>query len=194
MKTFKDSKDRNWSLEINCDSIEQIKADCGCNVLDVLDPQSDLSQEIMAYPPLAAKLIFAAVAEQAKIKEVDDREFRRSMNGDALSAAHDALMEEIINFSPKYRRNVAAAVLEKNRDVQNAAAELAMIKLQDPELKTKIMTALETALRREMEIALERMGGREPDSATESLSAVGMPPASSDSPAPDLTPGETLPA
>ena len=197
MKTFKDSKDATWEIAVNCDTVEAIKEACGVNVLDLLDPESGLSQEVRLFPPLLAKLLFAALANQAKVKEVDDREFRRRMNGDALAEASDALLEEIISFSPRHRRQVAAAVLEKNREVEHAATALALTRLADPELQTRVMAALENKLREEMAAALERLNPEirsqrsevAKDLASTFSPAVGTPPDCSASPAPDRTPG-----
>ena len=144
MHSFTDSKGRPWQLELNVDVIEQVKAECGVNLLDVADPDSNLLKELVTFPPLVAKLIFAAVADQAKLKEVDDREFRRSMNGDTLQAAHEALLDEVILFSPKHRRSLLQAVREKQSEVEEAGVKLAMDRLTDPELTRQ---ALEQMLR-----------------------------------------------
>ena len=194
MPNFTDTKDRTWSLEVHCDAIEEIKTQCGVNILDLLDPDSDLAKEATLFPPLMCRLLFAAVADQAKTKEVDEREFRRSMNGDCLSKASELLLEQTINFFPQHRRKVAAAVLAANRDVQEAATELALERLADPALKIQYMAALEGNLRREMESALERIGppiaGRRPP-ASETASSIdaGRLPGCSDSPDQALTPG-----
>jgi predicted DCC family thiol-disulfide oxidoreductase YuxK len=194
MKTFKDSKDRTWSLEVNVDTIEEIKTATQWNVLDLLDPKSDLAQMEAKYPPLLGQLLWPALSDQAKTKEVDEREFRRSVNGDVLSAARDILLEEIISFSPKHLRTVAAAVLQKQKTVNEAAAELALVRLDDPELQAQVMEALETNLRREMQAAIAKLRGpgsepEEPGAITFSA-AVGTLPGSSDSPDLARTPGD----
>jgi hypothetical protein len=194
MKTFKDSKDRTWSLEVNVDTIEEIKAATQWNVLDLLDPKSDLARLEGQYPPLLGQLLWPALSDQAKMKEVDEREFRRSINGDVLSAARDILLEEIISFSPKHLRTVAAAVLQKQKTVNEAAAQLALARLDDPQIETQVMEALETNLRREMRAAIARLNGpgaepAEPGAITSSA-AVGTPPACSASPDPARTPGD----
>ena len=121
------------------------------------------------FPPLLGQLLWPALTDQAKTKEVDEREFRRSINGDVLSAARDILLEEIVNFSPKHRRTVAAAVLQKQRVVEEAAAELALTKLADPELQAQVMEALETSLATEMRAAVAKLKSA---SETESSPAV----------------------
>ena len=190
MHTFTDSKGRPWQLEINVDAIEQVKIDCGINLLDVADPDSNLMQELVAFPPLIAKLLFSAMADQAKVKEVDDREFRRSMNGDTLQAAHEALLDEIILFSPKHRRRLLQAVREKNQEVEEAGIDLAMGRLNDPALKDQALAAMDRRVRMKIEESLRELGQAESPLATGSLTNVGTPPDSSASPAPDLTPIE----
>jgi hypothetical protein len=204
MKTFTDSKGRPWELAINCDTIEAVKEACQCNVLDLLDPESDLTREATAFPPVIAKLLFAAVTDQAKSKEVDDREFRICMGGDNLADAYDALLEELISFCPRHRRQVAGVVLAKNREVQEAAAGLAIAKLSDPTLKAQVLDALEANLTRQMKAALENLNPnanpnpqaenvthRAADSETESSNDVGSRPDCLAFPVLARTPGDS---
>ena len=79
MHDFKDTKARAWHLEINCDTIEQVKASCAANLLDLADPESDLAHQVAQFPPLICKLLFAACAEQAAAIPLEEREVRRSM-------------------------------------------------------------------------------------------------------------------
>ena len=87
--------------------------------------------------PCSGQLLWPALVDQAKTKEVDEREFRRSINGDVLATARDILLEEIVSFSPRHRRTVAAAVLEKQKAVEEAAAEMALARLADPDLERR---------------------------------------------------------
>jgi len=194
MHEFRDNKGRPWQLEINVDVIEQVKTECGVNLLDLADPDSDLIRQVIAFPPLIAKLVFAAVAEQAKLKEVNDREFRRSMNGDSLQSAHDALLDEIILFCPQGRRSLLQAVRDKNREVEEAGISLAMTRLNDPELTQKALAAMDRQVSQRIQDALESLGSTpaaENPSATGFSTSAGQPPVFSVFPAPALTPGDS---
>lgn len=190
MHSFIDSKGRPWQLEINVDVIEQVKIECKTNLLDIADPDSNLMHELVAFPPLIAKLLFSAMADQAKVKEVDDREFRRSMNGDTLQAAHEALLDEIILFSPKHRRRLLQAVREKNQEVEEAGVDLALTRLNDPALKDQTLAAMDRQVRMRIEESLRDLGQAESPSEIGLSTSAGTLPDSSDSPAPDLTPTE----
>ena len=106
MHEFRDTKDRTWKLEITCETLMRVKGDfdnpqptdCGVNLLDLADAQSNLLAEVSSFPPLLAKLLFSALSDQAAVKGVDAKEFRLAMSGDALAAATDALLAEIVRY------------------------------------------------------------------------------------------------
>ena len=190
MKEFHDAKGRPWQLEMNCDVIERVKEICGVNILDMADSDSNLLKEINVFPPLLAKLLFAALADQAKTKEVDEREFRKSMSGDSLSEATDALFEEIALFFPKHRRNLLQAVLKKNKELEEAGVELAMGRLADPELKRKAVEALDQQVSQRIAEALSQLAAQDSRLATGSLMSAGQPSDSSASLVQDPIPGD----
>ena len=190
MHSFTDAKGRPWQLEINVDAIEEVQADCGVNILDVADPNSNLLKELITFPPLLAKLLFACLADQARLKEVDDREFRRSMNGDALQAGHDALLDEIILFSPKHRRSLLQTVRERNQELEEAGTNLALARLTDPDLKKEALAAMDREVTARIAEALQRISPRRSPTESESWTAAGQPPGSSASPRPAPIPGD----
>lgn len=192
MKEFRDTKNRVWKLEVNVDVIEQVQAATNANLLDLADPQSDLLAQVNLAPPLLGKLLFAAIGEQAKIAGVDEREFKRSMDGDALAAASDALMDELVLFFPKRRRDLLAEALKQNRRVEEAGIRLALEKLQDPELEQRAIEAMDRDVAARITAVLQSLGPAEVEekrSANGSSTSAGSPPDCSASPTPDLTPG-----
>jgi hypothetical protein len=194
MHSFRDTKNREWKIDINCDVIESVLAETNTNLLDLLDKDSQLLMELTTFPPLVCKLVAATIREQLVEAKIDDKEFRRAMNGDALSEASDALLDELVLFSPKHSRNLRAAVLEKHREVQAAATDLAMGRIEDPALKERLIAAMDRRIERDLREALAHMEGHEPparSSAPESSTTVGTPPDSSDSPVLDLSHGES---
>lgn len=179
MHTFKDCKDRIWNLEVNVQTIEDVKESCNVNLLDMIDPESGLIKEVSTFPPLIGKLLFGALADQVKTKGVDEREFKRSMNGDTLNVATEALLNEILLFCPSHRRRLLQAVLEKNREVEEAGVNLAMGRLENPELKTQALAAMDREVSARIASALENLGPAAPEiqhSEIGSLSSAGLPP------------------
>jgi hypothetical protein len=187
MQTFTDARNRTWQLSIDCDTVEQIQEKLGINVLDLMDRESGLLSELSNFPPLVCKILTVAIAEQLAAAKVSDADFRKAMNGDTLSDAAEALLAEIVNFSPKSRRPLLQAVLAKSREVQEAGTKLALDRLQDPALSSQLLAVLEERIAAEMREAVEGLGERE-SSASGSWSGAGTPPDCSASPGPDLIP------
>ena len=192
MHSFRDTKNREWKIDINCDVIESVLAETQTNLLDLLDKDSQLLTELTTFPPLVCKLVAATIREQLVEAKIDDKEFRRAMNGDALSEASDALLDELVLFCPKHSRNLRAAVLEKHREVQAAATDLAMAKIDDPTIKERMIAAMDRRIERDLREALANLeDAPDPASAPASSPTVGTPPDSSASPALDLSHGES---
>jgi hypothetical protein len=190
MHSFKDARGRAWNLEINCDVIAQVKEACGVNILDLADHESGLLKEVATFPPLLAKFLFSALQEQAAAMKIEERDFSRAMSGDALGEALDALLAELVLFFPKHRRELLQAVLEKNKEVEQAGLNLTLDRLKDPALQDQVVAAMDRKLRLQIEEALRELGPEDEASEIGSLVSVGPPPDSSDLPLPDLTPGE----
>jgi len=176
MHEFLDSKGRPWHIEINLDTIELVKADCGVNVLDIADPDSDLLKELAVFPMLVGKILFAALSDEAKTKEVDAKEFRRSIGGEAFQKGYDALLDEVILFSPPRRRQILQAVRDKNREVEEEGISLAMQKLSDPNLKTQAMEAMDRQLSQRIKEAIENLSGGIASHSVNGSSSGAMPP------------------
>ena len=193
MQTFKDTRGRAWNVEINCDTIERVKAAVDANLLDLADPESDLLREVNLFPPLLGRLLFPIIADQAAAMKVDEQEFKRGLNGEVLSQATDALLGEIVLFFPKHRRDLLSAVLDQNREVQEAGAKLAMERIRDPKLKQQALEAMDREVSRQIQSALDNLGPAAPGASTSSASAGTLPGCCDLAPL-VLTPGVTLSA
>ncbi len=193
MPTFRDSQNRTWSLTLNCANIEAVQSRCQINVLDIEDPQSDLLERLIDFPPLACQIVEALLAEDLERANVSPADFRRAMSGDAIAEALDGLREELIAFFPKSRRSLLRTVREKQRAVEETGLKLAMEKLADPAL----MEAAEQQLRRQIQAQMDKVLAPEVSrlpqpapSAPASWTPATRPPASWAS-TPAGTPGES---
>ena len=60
-----------------------------------------------------------------------------------IDAATTALLEELVDFFPKGKREVLAKALAKLKHLENKAIEVASKRLEDPELDRRMEAALE---------------------------------------------------
>jgi hypothetical protein len=142
MQTFTDAAGRTWSLAVNVDAIKRVKALAGVNLLDVVEGK--LIERLVTDPVLLCDVLYALAKPEADAKGVTDEEFGRSMAGDAIDLATQALLEELVSFFPKGRRDLLRKALAKLRTFEAMAIQAADRKLDDPALDERLRQLLET--------------------------------------------------
>jgi len=132
MKTFTDNAGRTWTVLMNLDTAKRVKSLLDVNLLeaDKGDPPSRAIAPASAgegptpLQRLATDLMFicdvvyVAIKPQADKLGVTDVQFAEAMGGDAMLAAHNALMEELADFFRKAgRTHLAKAIGLQTRTI-----------------------------------------------------------------------------
>ncbi len=141
MKTFSDNANRTWSVTINVDSIKRVRSLLDVNLLDAIDGK--LLEQFISDPILLCDVVYVLCKPQADSQNLSDEEFGRAMAGDAIDSATTALLEELVDFFPKGKRELLAKALGKLKTLENRAYEVANKRLDDPKLERQLEQALE---------------------------------------------------
>ncbi|MCL4743261.1 MAG: hypothetical protein KJZ54_13785 [Phycisphaerales bacterium] len=144
MKVFKDNAGREWTVEINVAALKRVKSLTGVELLGVLD--GTLIERFIRDPVLLCDAVYAICKPLADERNVTDEDFGRSMAGDVIERATEALLEELVSFcpSPRDRANLGR-VLKATRDVMDKARDIVEAKLDSGELEKAAEQALEQA-------------------------------------------------
>lgn len=143
MKTFTDNAGRSWTVEINVAAIKRVRSliPGNVNLLEVVE--GTLIERLIRDPVLLCDIIYAVCKPQADEQSVSDEEFGRAMAGDAIEHATQALLEELVSFSPSPRdRKNLGRVLEATRKVMDKARDLIETKLDSGALEQAADQAL----------------------------------------------------
>jgi hypothetical protein len=159
MRTFADNAGCTWTVTVNVEAVKRVRGLLSVDLLEVLDGK--LLERLAADPILLCDLVYALCKPEADAKGVTDEEFGRAMAGDAIDGATVALMEELVDFFPKGRRELLARALEKLRLLEARVVEAALRKLESP------------ALERELDEELARLTGSSGSSLASSASTPG---------------------
>jgi len=151
MKSFTDNETRTWTLTINVNAVKRVRSLVDVDLMRVLD--GDLLERLVGDPVLLCDVIFALVRPEADSKNVTDEDFGRSMAGDAIDRATQALLEELVDFFPEGRRKVLAKALERFKVLESKALALAETRLDDPQLEQRIEACLRADTHRQAELA-----------------------------------------
>lgn len=122
MKTFKDSEDREWQIAMTIDECERVEGLIEVDLLKPSEPRGDvedaggtLVDSLDSDFGLFAKVVFALVSLQAEAKKVDEKAFKKALDGSAMASARKAFWGEMADFFQSHPRIVA--ILEQRAEM-----------------------------------------------------------------------------
>lgn len=159
-RSYTDNAGHRWQISVTVSTIRRVRDEAGVDLAAAgrTAPGGEGVLERLATDPvLLADVLYAIVRPEAEAREVTPEKFGEALAGDAVEAAADALVEEIVDFFPtpvraRWRRAMDLAKEARSRNEAEVDAELA------------------------------RMAGEESPAATPSPSTPSAPPAASPAP------------
>lgn len=143
MKQFTDNAGRAWAVAINVDAIKRVKGSIGVDLLRAVEGK--LIEELTDDPITLCNVLFVLCKEQAEKLGVSDEDFGKALGGDALEMATTALLDDLVDFFPKGKRQVLAKALAKVRAIQERAMKNISDRLDSPEFEQQMERVLESA-------------------------------------------------
>ena len=140
MKTFNDNAGRTWTVAINVDAIKRVRSLAGVNLLEAVE--GTLLEKLVSDPVLLCDAIYAVCKPEADRLNISDQDFGRSMAGDAIDLATTALLEELVDFFPKARRELLGKALAKLRKLESMALAAAGQRLDSPEMESRLQEVI----------------------------------------------------
>lgn len=110
MPKFTDKTGRTWNVELDVYTVGRLRSDCGVDLKKGGTAEA-LGDLIFGDPEKTGQVLWTICEEQAGKISVSPEQFAKAMNGPAIQAATDALMEAIIDFF--HRSQQAAAIKSK---------------------------------------------------------------------------------
>ncbi len=144
MRTFTDNAGRTWTIAINVDCIRRLRATLNIDLLEAVEGK--LIERLVGDPILLCDCIYVICKPDADQRNISDEDFGRAMAGDAIEYATTSLLEELVDFFPRNRRELLSKALLKFRNLESKAIELADKQLEDPQLENNLMEALRRKL------------------------------------------------
>ncbi|MGI4815798.1 MAG: hypothetical protein ACRYGG_21020 [Janthinobacterium lividum] len=133
MKTFKDSKGRDWPITVNVNSAGRVRSLLGVDVFNLF---TDGADKLFGDPITLVNVLFVLVKDEADKRGVTDVDFGESLYGDAIESATEAFTREVADFFPSGRRKVLNAVLDKSTATMRAVEQKAMAAIEAMDVST----------------------------------------------------------
>lgn len=138
MQSFTDTEGRAWEVRVTTWTVERCR-----NLLDVdLCDVASLAPRLMDDPVLLAKVIYVACKPQADAAGVTDEQFTNALYGDVIDDATNAMIEAIIDFFQKSRRDLMRQAWQKCREKQEKGEKMVAELLNSPVVDEMIETHL----------------------------------------------------
>lgn len=120
---FKDAAGRTWNLQLSIGRAREIREVTGVDFTNVHDGQ--LFLELGSNPETFAQVLWLLCEKQAALARppVNPEDFADGLNGAALDAAREAIVEATISFIQAPLRGAAAVVIRKTLAAQTLAME-----------------------------------------------------------------------
>jgi len=141
MKTFDDNAGRTWTVAVTINAVKRVKGLLDVDLTDLMDGDPPLLTRLDTDIVLLCDVIFALVKPQADEQGVTDEAFAEALGGDAIIAAHDALLEELADFFRSLRRTDVTKALEKQIAMVRAAVQAAEARIEAVDVDTEIERA-----------------------------------------------------
>lgn len=110
MSTFRDKKNREWTIELDFGLLQAIKDGARVDLGEV-DQLAQTWAKILYDDSLALQAIWLAVQTEAKAKDCDRSEFLSSMDGDTLENARACLGVAVESFTTPRKRGMASKAI-----------------------------------------------------------------------------------
>lgn len=124
MRKFKDAQGDEWELSVDMSSAIAMKTEAGVDVLDIAEGK-DIVLMTSDVVTLGA-VLWLLVADQAAAKQIDEKQFFKRLNGDALDAATKTLVAECFDFFPAEKRQLLKSAYDKIVGMQSVQLARAM--------------------------------------------------------------------
>ena len=128
MHSFKDTEGREWLVIVRTGEIKRMRDMAG---VDVLSGDGQAFNELAQNPECVANALYAVCKKQADERNIDCETFCDYIYGDVIETATSALLDAIVDFFPKARRQILIKALAKIRAMQNLALQQAEKELDE---------------------------------------------------------------
>ena len=108
MHKFTDNDGHEWGISLNSWTAREVKEKTGVDLLDMESLTTKLADTYTL-----VNVLWVLVSKEAGERGTTDEDFGRSLAGDQVEDATNAMLEEIIDFFPQSRRPILRKALEK---------------------------------------------------------------------------------
>jgi hypothetical protein len=165
MATFRDKKNREWTLELDGPTVQEVRAETcgnvnckhrplsqqGCDGIDLADLTGKTFERLDQDMCLLVDVLWLLCRDQATAKGISDSDFGRSLGGDSISEAAKALVRACCDFLPPTKRQYLERTDAKRVRMAELALQRGIQKIEDPETEARLLKNLDDKLEQRLQ-------------------------------------------
>lgn len=119
MHSFRDTTGRVWCLSVTVGTLKRVRALTGVDLYALSCDGPEALGKFLHNIIQVVDVIYALVQDEAARHGIDDEAFGQALAGDALGAAVEAFVQDLVDFFPEPRRRETwRKVLEQSKVLQ----------------------------------------------------------------------------
>lgn len=134
---------KEWQVTLDAPKIKAVRQ--SLEGFDILDDEA--FAKLANDPVSLVDVLWVLCRQQADGAGLSPDKFGESLVGDAIDDATKALIDARVDFFPAGKRSLLRSLADKQAKVDEAAKNLAMAELNDPNLEAKILEATKRQMR-----------------------------------------------
>jgi len=151
MKTFNDTKGREWQVAINVATVKRVRDLLELDLLEIAPAEDEsatppLFLRLAEDPILFADVLYVLCKPECDGRNVSDEDFGAALGGDVIGAATDALLAEIVNFFHGSKRQTLAKALAMTNKLRARRDTLVMERMDSPQMEKQLDELLSATL------------------------------------------------
>ena len=154
MGSFKDNQDRTWSIDLTVGAVKRIRSSLEIDLLDLREQTfTQLSNDVL----LMHDVVWLLCKEEAAKRGISEEQFGAAVVGDPVSDAIGVVLEAIPGFFHAAKKSLVTTAVTKAKVMREKAEALTAATLNDADLDRKIETAMDKAIKTQIEEALTQL-------------------------------------
>jgi hypothetical protein len=141
--SFKDTNGREWIIKLDAPKIRDVRQECH---VDLIAVDGVAFQQLADDPVLLVDALWVLCRAQAG--GITPTQFGEALVGDAITAATDALLAAILDFTPTRQRTILQTLSAKNARMREMGLAQVMAELNDPTLEAKLLAKQQAEIRK----------------------------------------------
>jgi hypothetical protein len=106
MKTFTDATGKTWTVTINTSAVKRAKETADVYLVDMVKEESDLYGRLLLDPVLVCDVAYGVCKPEADARKFTRDDFNAVLVGDAIAAAREAILGDLVDFFPNPIRSI----------------------------------------------------------------------------------------